>query len=90
MRKDTNWLLQLSDIVEFRNGEILWKTSHAIHENLAIVRQIAFQSDQRSETLATLAVQCQRDSKRLKALTQVATMYLPATLIAVSDHSPAI
>jgi hypothetical protein len=55
-----------------------------MHENLNIMRHIASDSEQRNETLATLALQSQRDSKHLKALTQVATMYLPATLIAVS------
>ena len=83
-------LLQLSKIVEFRNDQVLRDTNRAMQATLDVLQNIAFQNQRENETLAKLALNGQSDSKTLKALTLIATMYLPASLIAVNmlDSSP--
>lgn len=59
----------MSKILEYRNDEVVLKTNQAMQENLEVGREIATKGE--------------KDSKTLKALTMVATMYLPASLLAV-------
>jgi len=56
-----------------------------MQENLEILKRISFQSQQENKNLAKLAGQAQKDSRTLKALTLVATMYLTATFLAVNS-----
>jgi hypothetical protein len=67
-----------------RNDNILLKTSTAMQENLDILKRISFENVEENRNLAQIAAQSQKDSQTLKALTIIATMYLPASLIAVS------
>lgn len=53
-------------------------------QSLDALRSIAWQSQQDGKTLAGLATQGRKDSQVLKALTTIATMYLPASSVAVS------
>lgn len=48
------------------------------------MRSIAAAAKDENERLISITEQTRRDSKSLKALTVVATMYLPASLVAVS------
>ena len=71
---------QLSKILEFRNDRILLQTSQAMQNSLGTLNRIAGQS-------ADVAEQGRLDSRTLKMLTVIATMYLPASLIAVRCRS---
>jgi Mg2+ and Co2+ transporter CorA len=75
---------QLSKILECRRDEILLQTSKAMQGNLDVLKRIAFESGEENRNLSHIALQNQKDSNSLKALTMIATTYLPATLIAVS------
>jgi hypothetical protein len=54
-----------------------------MQDNLSVLRSISFQAQKDQNLVGQLAVQGQKDSKSLRALTLIATMYLPATLLAV-------
>ena len=54
-----------------------------MHHTLDLLRQISARSAQDSVVAVDLARQGQHDSKLLKALSTVATIYLPASLMAV-------
>ena len=75
---------ELSKILECRSEELLQDTNEAMKQSLDSLRSIAWQSQQESKILASLAIQGRKDSQTLKALTTIATMYLPASLVAVS------
>lgn len=51
--------------------------------NLISLQNIAHSTRQENEMLHRITKQSQRDSMGVKALTMIATIYLPATLIAV-------
>jgi hypothetical protein len=51
--------------------------------NLEVLKRIAFVSGEENRNLSKISAQNQADSHTLKALTTIATMYLPASLIAV-------
>ncbi len=67
---------QLSKILEFRNDKMQCRTSEATQGSLVALNRLASESSIAIE-------QSLQDSKSLKTLTIVATMYLPATLLAV-------
>ena len=72
---------QLSKGLEFRNHE-------RSQESLTVLRTLAFEIQREQASLSQLAAQAQRDSKAIKALTFIATMYLPASFIAVGYLRP--
>ena len=47
------------------------------------MKDVAIETKKENETLTRLAAQTANDSKTLKALTLIATIYLPATFLAV-------
>lgn len=53
--------------------------------NLDVLQCIASQIQQENSVLNDLTRQSQKDSRTLKILSIVATMYLPASLVAVRD-----
>ncbi len=67
---------QLSKILEFRNDKIQFRTSQATQDSLNALNRLTSESSIAIE-------QSQQDSKMLKTLTIAATMYLPASLLAV-------
>jgi cell division protein FtsW (lipid II flippase) len=67
--------MQLLKIVEFRNGEILYSTNGAMHHSLTLLTR-------QNVTLTEVSQQGERDSKALRALSIVATLYMPASLVA--------
>ncbi|KAI9785127.1 MAG: hypothetical protein M1839_000765 [Geoglossum umbratile] len=67
----------LSKIMEYRNNEVTTKTNEAMQDSLDVLSRIAVQSTRVTE-------QSQKDSRTLKALSLIATIYLPATFIAVT------
>jgi hypothetical protein len=56
-----------------------------MQHNLDILQHIASQTYLENTTLTELARQGRKDSRTLKILSIVATIYLPASLVAVSD-----
>jgi hypothetical protein len=77
--------LQLLKIQEFRSEQALRENNDAIRNSLGYLQSTSSDSRTENMLLVRLAAQSQRDSQTLKAFTLVATMYLPATLIAVSS-----
>lgn len=76
-------LLKLSRIIDFRNYESVREIHIAIQSSLGALQTIASQSLQENEILSRVAQQGRFDSKILKVLTVITTVYLPASLIAV-------
>lgn len=54
--------------------------------SLVALQSIAAQNHQENMILSTVAQQGHDDSRTLKVLTTIATMYLPASLVAVSNR----
>ncbi len=73
-------IVQLSKILEFRNDRVLLQTSQAMQNSLGTLNEISAQN-------AEVAEQGRLDSRTLKMLTVIATIYLPASLIGVSCTS---
>ena len=65
-------------MLEFRNDE-------SMQEHNVSLRQLSADQKAESEHMARLTSQTVRDSKLLKSLTALATLYLPASLLAVSQ-----
>lgn len=72
----------LSAALQFRNYEALSRTNQAMHDHLTVLRALSFKTQQEQSLLGQLAIQGQRDSKSVKALTLIATMYLPMSMLA--------
>lgn len=70
-------LMQLSQILNYRNEEMLVKSNDAM-------REIALATKAENELMSALIGKSQRDSYTVKVLTYVALLYLPASLVAVS------
>lgn len=56
----------------------------ALQSNVEILKAISMEAKQESVSLTSIARRGQSDSTTLKALSRIAMLYLPATLIAVS------
>jgi Mg2+ and Co2+ transporter CorA len=54
-----------------------------MRESLEILKHISLQGREENAKLTKVSTQSYKDSRMLKALTIVATMYLPATFLAV-------
>jgi hypothetical protein len=76
-------LRQLSKILDFRSHEALTSISKAMEKNMIELRSISFSAQQDQSLLRQLALQAQKDSRTVRALALIATMSLPATLLAV-------
>lgn len=71
-------------ILMSRNGELLQLSNHASYKMLEALVNITDQTRRHQETLATILDTSQADSAMLKILSVVATVCLPASLVAVS------
>ncbi|KAK7943799.1 uncharacterized protein PG986_012912 [Apiospora aurea] len=72
----------ISRILKSREVEKDRKTSQAIEKSIHALEGISKESSETSRTLANVAQETSKDSLTLKALTLIATIYLPATLTA--------
>ena len=70
---------QLEKILEFRHDEALQTQNQAL-ARLSSEQKVAV------EQIAQLQTQTTNDSRLLKSLTALATLYLPASLVAVRDY----
>jgi len=75
-------LVQLSKILESRTSTSLRLINQTMQTNLSLIQHTATDTLHENSTMATIAKQSTKDSKRLQALTLIATLYLPATLVA--------
>ena len=66
---------QINKILEFRTSRQLERTNTTMLHTLALLGEQA-------RALTLLSEQREKDSKSMKAVTSVATLYLPATLVA--------
>ncbi|EPS37252.1 hypothetical protein H072_9064 [Dactylellina haptotyla CBS 200.50] len=80
----------LSKILAFRNGELLNTSVNASGKMLQSLVDLTNQGKEHQETLAFLATTGQADSAILKALAVVATVCLPASLVATVFSSSLI
>jgi Mg2+ and Co2+ transporter CorA len=62
---------------------MLQETNESIRANLEMTQRITSAIKQENTTLTAIGQQGQEDSRTLKVLSILATIYLPATLIAV-------
>ncbi|RDW60750.1 hypothetical protein BP6252_12133 [Coleophoma cylindrospora] len=74
----------LSRILESRNNEVRREINQATERNISSLRDITFRIQKETLDASTLAHQTQRDAKTVKALTVIAIIFLPASLVAVS------
>lgn len=70
-------------ILEYRNDEAIQESGIARHTTLDVMKDVAIETKKENEGLAKLAAQTAKDSKTLKTLTLIATIYLPAIFLAV-------
>jgi hypothetical protein len=76
--------MQLTDILTCQNSDLLQSSDKASNSMLQALVDIASQTRQQQETLNTILSTGQGDSSMLKGLAVVATVCLPASLVAVS------
>lgn len=72
-----------------RNASKLSRTKRVMEKSILKMENSTAESNETNRLLASLAKETSRDSIALKALTLIATVYLPATLCAVSFSQPA-
>lgn len=82
-------LMQLSQILNFRNEDLLVKSNEALHKSSDAIREIALAAKAENELISALIGKSQRDSHTVKVLTYIALIYLPASLVAVSPVNSA-
>lgn len=75
----------MSSILTLRNEALLQASNSASNVTLTTLLEISQQSRDQHALLTKLFGAVQADSVLLKALSIMATVYLPASLIAVSD-----
>lgn len=76
--------MQLSQILNYRNEDMLVKSNDALRRSSDAMREIALAAKAENERMSTLLGKSQRDSHTVKVLTYIALIYLPASLVAVS------
>lgn len=79
------FLLQLSKINQYRQHEELYKCSGAVQSEISSMRNLTMLAQQESRTVTRLAEESLKHAKTVKTWTLMATLYLPASLMAVSN-----
>lgn len=80
--------MQLSQILNYRNEDMLVKSNDALRKSGDAMREIALAAKAENELMSALLGKSQRDSRTVKVLTYIALIYLPASLVAVSGLMP--
>ena len=75
---------QLSQILNYRNEDILVRGNDALRKSSDAMRDIALAAKAENELISALISNTQKDSHAVKILTYIATIYLPASLVAVN------
>lgn len=82
-------LTQLSQILNYRNEDMLVKSNDALNKSSDAMREIALAAKAENELMSALISKSQKDSHTVKVLTCIALIYLPASLVAVRFPPPA-
>ena len=77
--------MQLSQILNYRNEDMLVKGNEALRRSSDAMREIALAAKAENELISALIGKSQQDSHAVKILTYIALVYLPASLVAVSS-----
>ncbi|KAL8773594.1 MAG: hypothetical protein Q9194_004301 [Teloschistes cf. exilis] len=72
----------LFKILEYRNSESFSRGATALHKDVELLRDVALQSKQESKVMTKLAEQNRSDTRSLKSLSVLGTLYLPVTFLA--------
>lgn len=78
--------MQLSQILNYRNEDMLVKSNDALRKSSDAMREIALAAKAENELISALISRSQKDSHTVKILTYIALIYLPASLVAVSFY----
>ncbi|KAL8697682.1 MAG: hypothetical protein Q9224_002191 [Gallowayella concinna] len=78
----------LSKALGFRHNQTLIAASGALQSSVEKLMTITAETNHESANLTAIARHGQKDSTSLKALSRIATLYLPATLIAPYFETP--
>jgi len=79
--------MKLEHIPDYRLAEGLGQSSKGMELNMRVLQSIADATMVENRNMVQLTKENRRDSTRIKALTLVTILYLPATLLAVSIHN---
>jgi hypothetical protein len=71
-------------ILRYRNDEAIHKNGEIVHQDGEALQQIASSMRREAEETRVLLECSVKDSKRLKSLSFISMIYLPANLVAVS------
>jgi len=74
--------LLLSHILKYRSDELIEKSNDALQNSVAVLGRIANDTKRESEHMGRLSEQTNKDSRSMRVLTSVASLYLPATFVA--------
>ncbi|KIW13610.1 hypothetical protein PV08_08800 [Exophiala spinifera] len=80
--ESTNTASLLSKLLEARMSTSLRVINQTMESNLSLIRNTSTNTLQENLTIATIAKQGTKGSRKIHALTLIATLYLPATLVA--------
>ncbi|KAF6236137.1 hypothetical protein HO173_005766 [Letharia columbiana] len=72
----------LSQILNYRNENMIVKSNEALNKNSDAMREIAIAAKADNELISVLIGKSQNDSHTVKVLTYIALIYLPASLVA--------
>ncbi|KAK3368037.1 hypothetical protein B0H63DRAFT_89153 [Podospora didyma] len=72
----------LLGILDFRQNEVYFKCQQLVQNELASMHAIAALAEQENRTVARLAEEAREDAKMMRAVSVLAALYLPATLVA--------
>ncbi|KAK3387402.1 hypothetical protein B0H63DRAFT_521456 [Podospora didyma] len=72
----------LSQILQYRNDEAVQKTSDLIRQHNKSIEELTRMSARDGEAIVELTRKSQQDSRVVKVLTVVASLYLPAAMVA--------
>ena len=82
--------MQLSQILNYRNENMIVKSNDALQKGSDAMREIALATKAENELMSALIGKSQKDSRTVKILTYTALIYLPASLVAVSPVTSSI
>ncbi|KAH8587929.1 hypothetical protein B0O99DRAFT_601212 [Bisporella sp. PMI_857] len=82
LQSSADILQMLFHILEYRNDEVLIRSSDALEKNSEGMRAIAAAASEENKSIVFLTAKSQRDSRMVKIVTVIAMAYLPASLVA--------
>ena len=84
---ESGTMMQYFEILKYRNDETIHKTNDAVRQNSRNISELTGASVQENDALVVLTAKSQQGSRIMKILTVVASLYLPAALVAAVFNS---